>query len=506
MAIATGSILESEATAPYRPRHRPVVASVQLEETRASFLAEFPSFADTAHVDELRRYEYSRVDAAGQVYLDYAGGGLYANCQVRAHARMLGEGVFGNPHSLNPTSSAMTELVERARARVLDFFGASPEEYDVVFTANASGALRLVGEAYPFAPGDRFLLLIDNHNSVNGIREFARARGARTTCVPCPAPDLRLDASFLARNLAALPAGRRGLFAYPAQSNFSGVRHSLDWVEEAQAHGWHVVVDCAAFVPTSRLDLARCQPDFVPISFYKLFGYPTGVGCLLARHDALACLARPWFAGGTITAVSAQGDWHRMAPGHTAFEDGTVNYLSIPAVEIGLDWIDHVGVPAIERRVQALGAWLHDSLGRLRHSNGRPAVAIYGPGRWEERGATMALNFLTPDGRVVDERIIDRTARDQKLSLRTGCFCNPGAGEAAFGLSPADVALDVLPGRMELSIDDYIDAIGLPSAGAIRVSLGLASNFDDVYRFVQFAHTFLDRESHAELLPARTGC
>jgi hypothetical protein len=85
-------------------------------------------------------------------------------------------------------------------------------------------------------------------------------------------------------------------------------------------------------------------------------------------------------------------------------------------------------------------------------------------------------------------------------------LCNPGAGEAAFELAPADVALDVLPPGSELSIDDYIDAIGLPSAGAIRVSLGLASNFDDVYRFVQFARTFLDRWPHEALLPPRTGC
>ena len=59
------------------------------------------------------------------------------------------------------------------------------DEYAVVFTANASHALKLVGESYPFEPGDRFLLTFDNHNSVNGIREFDRARGAET--------DLRAD-------------------------------------------------------------------------------------------------------------------------------------------------------------------------------------------------------------------------------------------------------------------------------------------------------------------------
>ena len=63
---------------------------------------------------------------------------------------------------------------------MLRFFEADPDEYAVVFTANASQALKLVGEAYAFEPGDHFLLTFDNHNSVNGIREFARSRGAKT--------------------------------------------------------------------------------------------------------------------------------------------------------------------------------------------------------------------------------------------------------------------------------------------------------------------------------------
>ena len=62
---------------------------------------------------------------------------------------------------------------------VLRFFNASPDEYVVIFTANASGALKLVGEAYPFGKDCCYLLTFDNHNSVNGIREYALAKGAR---------------------------------------------------------------------------------------------------------------------------------------------------------------------------------------------------------------------------------------------------------------------------------------------------------------------------------------
>ncbi len=202
--------------------------------------------------------------------------------------QLLREGVFGNPHSINPTSAASTTMLERARARVLEFFRASHDEYVAIFTPNATGALRLVGEAYPFRAGDRFLLTFDNHNSVNGIREFARARGAETTYVPSVAPDLRVDESLLPRYLTETPGDHHNLFAYPAQSNFSGAHHPLEWIEQSHAHGWDVLLDAAAYVPTNRLDLSRWHPDFVALSFYKMFGWPTGVGCLLARREALA--------------------------------------------------------------------------------------------------------------------------------------------------------------------------------------------------------------------------
>ena len=81
---------------------------------------------------------------------------------------------------------------------------------------------------------------------------------------------------------------RPNLLAFPAQSNFSGVKHPLDLVDRAQRRGWDVLLDAAAFVATNRLDLSAVTPDFVTVSFYKMFGYPTGVGCLLVRCASAA--------------------------------------------------------------------------------------------------------------------------------------------------------------------------------------------------------------------------
>lgn len=459
------------------------------------FLKSYPEYGNTRQIDELRAAEYGQLDAHEHVYLDYTGGSLYAGSQLRDHLSLLQAHVYGNPHSANPTSVAMTRLVEQAREAIYDYFNASPDEYLVIFTPNASGALKLVGEAYPFSNQAEFLLTFDNHNSVNGIREFARRRGVQTRYVPIMLPDLRVDEKQLKEHLETAVSGVPKLFAYPAQSNFSGVQHPLEWIDLAHERGWDVLLDSAAFVPTNRLDLGIWKPDYVPISFYKMFGYPTGVGCLLARRHALEKLERPWFAGGTISVASVQGDAYYPADGPAAFEDGTLNYLSLPAVTLGLQHLRTVGPDRIHKRVQALTGWLLGALHDLRHSNDRRLVRIYGPLENYRRGGTITMNFYDPEGHPFDHRYIETEANRQNISLRTGCFCNPGGGEIALRLSRTELVTCFRHSDDRITMDDFRMCIDGKNSGAVRVSLGLVSNFADVYRFRQFATRFVNNSA-----------
>jgi molybdenum cofactor sulfurtransferase len=475
-----------------------------LKRAYEAFLGAYPGYAAPSALDELRATEYGRLDRLGHVYLDYTGGGLYADSQVRRHHELLADAVFGNPHSRNPTSLAATSLVDEAREEVRRFFNASPDEYEVVFTANASGALKLVGESYPFGPGDRYLLTYDNHNSVNGIREFARARGASVTYLPVGDPNLRLDEDMVLAELCRASSGSR-LFAFPAQSNFSGVQHPLELVERAHERGWDVLLDCAAFAPTNRLDLGVVKPDFVPLSFYKMFGYPTGVGALLVRHEALAKLRRPWFAGGTITLASVQGEgWHHLASGAAGFEDGTVDYLGLPAVSIGLRHLDGIGIDVIHDRVLALAGWLLAELGGMRHGNGAPMLRVFGPADLDARGATIAFHLLDPDGAVYDVHRMEQLAGERMISIRTGCFCNPGDGEVAHRITRDEMAECFVPKPEPVTFEEcheiIRDATGkMPNT--MRVSLGVASDFSDLHRFARFAEEFRDVSAN-DLPPA----
>jgi selenocysteine lyase/cysteine desulfurase len=236
-----------------------------------------------------RARELTRVDRAGLAYVDYTGAALYAESLVRADAARLGQVVLGNPHSQHGPSRESTGDVERAREAILAFLHADPAEYAVVLTANATAACRLVGESFPFTPDSALVLTADNHNSVNGIREYARARGAAISVIPID-EELRLVDPLTA---LATPARGPSLFAFPAQSNFSGVRHPLALVAEAQTRGYAVLLDAASYVPTVEMRLDQVHPDFVALSVYKIAGYPSGVGALVGRHEYLARLQPP---------------------------------------------------------------------------------------------------------------------------------------------------------------------------------------------------------------------
>ena len=280
--------------------------------------------------------------------------------------------------------------------------------------------------------------------------------------------------------------------AYPAQSNFSGVQHPLEWIDHAHALGWDVLLDAAAFVPTNRLDFGQWKPDYVALSFHKMFGYPTGLGALLARPTALEKLRRPWFSGGTITVASVQGDRHFLTSGAQAFEDGTLDYLNIPAIELGLKLLESIGMPVIHERVRCLTGWTLEQLLALRHSNGRPVVRLYGPITTQARGGTLAFNLADPSGSIIEHQTVEQNATANGIALRTGCFCNPGAGEVTLGLSERELTrcFSIAGDRMDRG--DLMRCINAESDGAVRISFGLASNFADAHRFLGFVRGFLE--------------
>ena len=421
----------------------------------------------------VRSREFARLDRVGLTYADYTGAALYPESLIARHARYLSENVLGNPHSDSGPSLASTAHVKAAKRRTLQHLDADPALYDVVFTPNTSGAIRILAEAFPFDHGSRLVLTADNHNSVNGLRVAALLRNGEVDYVP-------LSEQLVSEDPRARlqPARAPSLFAFPAQSNFSGVQHPLTWITDAQAAGYRVLLDAAAYLPTHALSLTRHPADFVALSFYKLFGYPTGVGALVARHDALRMLRRKYFAGGTVDFVSVQNRLERARPGSDAFEDGTTNFLSLSAVIDGLDWLKGLGIDHVRRHVESLADQFRSGLAS------RPQrVLVYGPSAGDARSNVVVFN-LKRRGQIVPYEAVEAAARAQGIAVRGGCFCNPGAAERAFNVQ-ADRARACLQ-EPQFTIARLRDHLGGGTVGAVRASFGVANNLADVSRLLSF--------------------
>ncbi len=432
----------------------------------------YPIRASRTDFALLRQREFARLDETGTTYVDYTGAALYPVTLVRRHAQQLTAAVFGNPHSRNAPSLASSAVLNQARNLTLRFLDADPDEYVVCFTANASGAMRLLSETFPFRRGSRLLLTADNHNSVNGLRVVARRHGASVEYVPLGTQLRTKDPREW-----LVDVGKPSLFAFPAQSNFSGVQLPLTWIHDAQSAGYHVLLDAAAYVQANKLSLSTYPADFVALSYYKLFGYPSGIGALVARRTALPLLRRDYFAGGTVEFVSVQNRLVRIKVGEEAFEDGTPNFLAMPAVCGGLKWLLQLGMPNVQQHVCSLTTHFLKGLESLR---GR--TIVYGPTTSEDRGGTIAFNVLQ-DNEVVPFEVVEAAARARGIALRGGCFCNPGAAESAFSY-PLDRAGGCyrMPDFTVRRFRNCLDGV----VGALRASFGVANTRMDLDRLLQF--------------------
>ena len=474
------------------------------------------SIAPLTEVVRLRRREFRRLD--GRVYADYAGAPPFSEAALRASTEELLSGAHGNPHSelgWGDGGGASAAAAERLRHLTLEMCRADPSQYVCVLTSGATAALKLVADAYPWGAGSTFLYLRDNHNSVLGIREVAAQRGAATVAIA--AADLR-SAPVAAGALepkGATPGGEGPdhLFAFPLESNFAGVRYNEALVAAVQqrrlamihpgsgpgaaaagsraaelAPGrWRVLLDAAKACGSRPPDLTAHPADFVALSYYKIFGHPTGVGALLVRRDALPVLRRAYFGGGAVAAATAERRFHRPRPGVAGLEDGTLPFLSLPAAIHGFAFLQRSGGwAAIEKRAGAVAARLRSALQALRHANGAPACQVYfadssdaSTGEWGAGlGAVVTFNVLRldPAAGVVGYRQVERVAALEGISLRGGCMCNPGACAHALGLTPDDIEANFEAGHVCWGDTDVMR--GRPT-GAVRASFGYASAPED---------------------------
>jgi len=434
-----------------------------------------------------------------QVYLDYTASGLHQVSQLKDFYYDVSQNLYGNAHSISPSSIRTDQTVREMRKRILKFFNASEKEYEVIFTSGATEALKIVGENFPFTPASVFLYLLQNHNSVLGIREYASK--ANATWGFFTEKDAIDQWKSVLEKLNKLQTTNvtHHLIAYPGEDNFNGAKFPLDWICKIKSlsndkHKFHVLLDAAAFVTNAKLDLSKYHPDFVSISFYKIFGFPTGVGALIVNKEVAKEMNINYFAGGTVVMAAADRDW-KVFPDYLPpkYEAGTLNFLGILGLKYGFNRLPNIEI--IKRHTYALTRVLYTELNKLIYPNGKKAVEIYGNhehANYDNQGPIVAFNVMnqhyTEGGsypRHVSFMTVNKFLSQKNIHVRVGCTCNPGSCLNSLNVtSLAAVAVTDpnTPATTTLEGKQY---------GAIRVSIGYPTTISDIRKFVKAMKEFL---------------
>ncbi|KAH0144169.1 PLP-dependent transferase, partial [Aureobasidium melanogenum] len=188
-----------------------------------------------AYIEHMRQTEYPMLKDA--TYLDHAGTTLYSKSLLEAFtADMLGN-LYGNPHSASQASQRSTNQVQDVRLQLLRFFDANPDDFDLVFVANATAGIKLVADALrEHESGFWYGYHKDAHTSLVGVRELAKEHH-------CFAGDEEVEAWI--EQGGQDTNTRLGLFAYPAQSNMNGRRLPLTWCSRIRNQGMLTLLDAA---------------------------------------------------------------------------------------------------------------------------------------------------------------------------------------------------------------------------------------------------------------------
>ncbi|KAL3836313.1 hypothetical protein ACJMK2_021749 [Sinanodonta woodiana] len=480
-------------------------------------------------IENIREVEFPALKDI--TYVDHVGATLVARRHLEAYHKDLLDNIYGNPHSRNPSSQLTTDSVDQIRYRILKYFKTNPESYSVIFTSGCTGALKLLAESFDFhgdeeknkankdgtilpsakvdnlsslsehKKSDRgcFCYLLDNHTSVQGMRELAFQRAGLVVCIDEKEIDQCPQSGHIIYKSSKIASGGNSLFAYAAESNFSGRKYPLQWVDkvqrgilgfqEANPGAWYTVLDAASYVSNSHLNLSEVTPDFVTLSFYKMFGFPTGLGALLVRNKSAHLLKKVYYGGGTVKVSVANQRFHQFRDSlQDRFEDGTISFLDIISLRYGFDVLETLGggIKRISQHTFVIAQYFHHQLKSLRHGNKAPVALIYSDTDFDDittQGPIINFNILRADGQFVGFVEVDKMAQLYNIHLRTGCFCNIGACQKFLNLSIEEVKANFEAGHV---CGDDKDLVNGRPTGSVRISFGYMSTQTDTMICLQF--------------------
>jgi len=362
-------------------------------------------------------------------YLDSGATAQKPQVVIDATVRAMGADYATVHRGVYSRSAEMTLAYEAARRRVARFIGGN--EHEVVFVRGATEAINLVAQTWGVAnlgPGDRVLLsLLEHHSNIVPWQLLSQRTGFAIDVCPLT-EDGRIDLN--AAEAMLTPAHK--LVAFAHVSNVLGsvldVRRAAAL---AHAVGAKLLVDGCQAVPRLAIDVAALDCDFYVFSSHKLYG-PTGIGALWARAEILDAMS-PWQGGGAmIDRVSFAGTTY--APPPQRFEAGTPAIIEAIGLAAAIDYVEGIGLEAIQAHEAKLVATLRDELRAMN------SLRLFGPD--DSAGiVSFMIDGVHPHdlGTILDEARGDYGP----VAIRAGHHCAqplmehlqvPATARASFGL------------------------------------------------------------------------
>lgn len=377
-----------------------------------------------------------------QTYLDNAATTQKPQALLDAISHYYANGAANVHRAQHLPGAHATQAFEDSRSKVAQWLNAG-DSGQIVFTHGATSALNLLayGLEHLFNAGDEIAIsALEHHANLLPWQQLAKRRAL--TLVVLPLGD---DGVIDLHAAAELIGPRTRLLAVSQLSNVLGAWQPLEaLLAMARAHGALTVVDGAQGIVHGRHDVQALGCDFYVFSSHKLYG-PDGVGVLFGRNEALHHL-RHWQFGGEMV---QQADYHSASfrPAPLGFEAGTPPIASVIGLGASLDYLSSLDQHAVVAHEVAL----HDYL--LRGLKARNGVHVLG-------SPQVALVSFVVEG--VHNADLAHLLTEQGIAVRAGHHC----------------AMPLLK-AMNLS-------------GAIRVSLALYNDSDDLERFFEALDQALD--------------
>ncbi|KAI8899631.1 pyridoxal phosphate-dependent transferase [Globomyces pollinis-pini] len=438
-----------------------------------------------------------------QIYLDNAGCVPVPKQIITGHTNDLLTNHYSNPHS----QPLLNLKINHIRRKILSYLNTNDLDYSVIFTSNATAALKLLADSIDWN-NKQFWYLDASHTSVVGISPKV-AQFTNTPVETCTRCISESEISGLVREYKF--QDKPVVFAYPAQCNFSGVKFSPSWINDFHTYGSgnaEVLIDIAAYSSTSAFDLSKYPADYAVLSFYKIFGFPTGLGALIVKNSCAKILKKNYTGGGTVSAISVAPLYISNRTNiHEKFEDGTLPFQQIIALEYGFTYIESRfgDWKNLSNHCNYLANLARSKMSSLKHDNGANLVEFY-PNEWDELGPIVTFNLKSSDGSHIGYSEISKFTAIENIHLRVGRFCNPGASQFYLNLSSEDIK-DMHQSHGFICGDGNDLLNGKPT-GAIRISFGMANTEHDCLKWIEFLSSYFQEKNAclktdtAHLLPS----